>query len=250
MNISYYYNLQHATSILLSERHLEMIGCDLAEECLCIFVKHSKYLYGLDFLVHNEHSLIHIVDDARRYGLLDNISAFPFENHLGSLKRLIRSANKPLKQLYRRLSELNKIQKNTEPKDVQLNSNWRHNRGPLLSRTGCNQYNKICFQTVKLCTYYYARNNSYCLSLEKKVLQIHNILVYSETNIIFICKQFLSYKSLYTYPFDTSTLQIFVVETLSDIEVNITDILTKCIVFPLKDNTLAAFPLLHNIHAY
>lgn len=241
--------LQSAMSILLSKRHLNMLGCDLAEKFLCIFVKHSKHLYGLDFLVHNVHSLIHIVDDVRLYGVLDNISAFPFENHLGALKRLIRSANKPLKQLYRRLIELNQINKNAEPKDVQLNSNWRHSRGPLLSRTGSKQYNKIFFQNVKFCTYYYSRNNSYCLSEEKKVLQIHNILVYSETNIIFICKQFLSYKSLFTYPFDSSNLQIFVVDNLSVlIEINITDILTKCIVFPLKDNTLASFPLLHNIY--
>jgi len=36
---------------------------------------------------YNVHSLIHLVDDCRVYGVLDNFSAFTFENSFQSLKR-------------------------------------------------------------------------------------------------------------------------------------------------------------------
>ena len=56
-------------------------------------------------LVYNVHSLIHIVNDVRRYGCLDNISAVPFENYLGKLKKKIRRPQNPIAQIMRRLSE-------------------------------------------------------------------------------------------------------------------------------------------------
>ena len=31
-------------------------------------------------LVYNVHSLIHLAEDARNFGLLDNFSSFPFKN--------------------------------------------------------------------------------------------------------------------------------------------------------------------------
>ena len=43
------------------------------------------------------------------YGPLDRFSCFPFETYLGKLKRLIRSSNKPLAQLVRRISELDYV---------------------------------------------------------------------------------------------------------------------------------------------
>ena len=58
-----------------------------AEELLLLFVKKCDELYGPESLSYNVHSLIHLGDDARKYGCLDNISAFPFENFLQGLKK-------------------------------------------------------------------------------------------------------------------------------------------------------------------
>ena len=45
------------------------------------------------------------MNECASHGLLDSFSAFPFENCLGLIKRIIRSDHNPLAQLVRRLSE-------------------------------------------------------------------------------------------------------------------------------------------------
>lgn len=79
--------LHCSMSILLSQQHINTLGIPLARECLTVFVKHCEALYGKQFYVYNVHALYHICDDAEKYGPLDNISAFPFENYLGEIKK-------------------------------------------------------------------------------------------------------------------------------------------------------------------
>jgi hypothetical protein len=78
---------------------------DYAEELIVLFVKHYSDLYGANMVVYNVHNLIHLCDDRRKYGPLDNVSAFCFENSLGKLVTLIRKPSKPLEQLVRRFME-------------------------------------------------------------------------------------------------------------------------------------------------
>ena len=47
---------------------------------------------------------LHLADEVKRHGCLDSFSAFPYENHLGKIKKLIRKPEFPLVQLIRRLS--------------------------------------------------------------------------------------------------------------------------------------------------
>lgn len=57
----------------------------------------------------NMHCAIHVVDDIIITGSnFSGISSFPFENFLGKLKGLLRSANRPLTQ-FCRLHELDQI---------------------------------------------------------------------------------------------------------------------------------------------
>lgn len=95
-----------AVTILLSEYHINALGVNFAEKMLNIFIEHSKKIYGIEFLVYNVHVLCHLVDDVKKYGPLDMISAFPFENYFAKVKSLVRSPHKPLEQIYRRLHEL------------------------------------------------------------------------------------------------------------------------------------------------
>ena len=49
-------------------------------EKLCIaYVQQYSTIYRLN-TVYNVHSLIHLDDDVRRYGVLDSVSAFPYES--------------------------------------------------------------------------------------------------------------------------------------------------------------------------
>ncbi|CAN7944398.1 unnamed protein product, partial [Ixodes hexagonus] len=78
---------------------------DYAESLLEYFVSQTQELYGQESLVYNVHALTHLTNDVRSLGPLDTFSSFPFENHLGSLKKLVRSGNKPLAQMWKRLCE-------------------------------------------------------------------------------------------------------------------------------------------------
>lgn len=61
--------------------------CEYADQLLKLFVENFAKIYGPEFIVFNVHSLIHLAQDARKYGPLDKISCFPFETFLGKLKR-------------------------------------------------------------------------------------------------------------------------------------------------------------------
>ena len=52
-----------------------------AKEMLLHFVKSTKDIYGEEFLVYNIHSLLHLPEDVEKFGSLNNVSAFPFENY-------------------------------------------------------------------------------------------------------------------------------------------------------------------------
>lgn len=55
----------------------------------------------------NMHNLIHLADDVKNMGCsLFNVTAFSFENCLGKIKKLLRSGNRPLVQICRRLQEI------------------------------------------------------------------------------------------------------------------------------------------------
>jgi hypothetical protein len=102
--------LSVAMSILVSPT-LAQSYIEYASDLLTYFVKQARSLYGPTFLVYNVHSLLHIVEDVKHLGVVDEFSAFPFENHLHKIKKLVRSGKKPLVQIVKRLSEI----ENTDP---------------------------------------------------------------------------------------------------------------------------------------
>jgi len=79
---------------------------DYAGRLLHHFVENCACLYGDTFNVYNVHSLLHLVDDVKYFGTsLNQLNAFPYENFLQSLKRLIRSPSSPLVQVAKRIEE-------------------------------------------------------------------------------------------------------------------------------------------------
>lgn len=74
------------------------------------FVTNCRKLYGSTFTVYNVHNLLHIADDVEQFHCtLNEISAFPFENFLQALKKMVRNSRSPLIQVSNRLQESNKF---------------------------------------------------------------------------------------------------------------------------------------------
>jgi hypothetical protein len=93
-----------------------------ARQLLEAFVGDCRHLYGPHFTVYNIHSLSHIADDVQRLNQsLNDISAFPFENHLRKIKKMVRSAHNPITQVYKRLVEVERaggIRRMGHPKSI------------------------------------------------------------------------------------------------------------------------------------
>ena len=71
----------------------------------------SKFaaIFGPKHVVYNIHIFSHLFAFLKHFGTLDTFSCFPFESHLGQLKRLIHGPQDPAVQLFRRISELDSL---------------------------------------------------------------------------------------------------------------------------------------------
>lgn len=114
----------HAAIRLLCLKDLTPELFSFADQSLKYFVERFGMLYGKKHYVYNVHSLTHLVNDCKIYGPLETFGAFPFESLLGHLKTLLRSGNKPLAQLYKRMSEYEAL--NVRPFDdwVKKDFDW------------------------------------------------------------------------------------------------------------------------------
>ncbi|KAJ8914057.1 hypothetical protein NQ315_017578 [Exocentrus adspersus] len=101
-------------------------------------------LYGKEYISHNIHNLLHIIDDVRNFGPLDMFSAFPFENYMQSLKKLIRKSDKPLQQIIRRKAEIDYVDINIKSQTTYPQAQMEHTNGPLICNVSfLSQYGKI-----------------------------------------------------------------------------------------------------------
>jgi len=91
---------------ILNDPELCVENTNYARDLLRKFFELLPSFYGSSSQIMNSHNLIHIADDVEYTNMpLSAISAFPFENFLGKIKRMISGRNKPLAQLVRRISE-------------------------------------------------------------------------------------------------------------------------------------------------
>ncbi|KAJ8961593.1 hypothetical protein NQ314_005930 [Rhamnusium bicolor] len=143
---SNFLNLHVASLIMCSqEYHKDAQMLSYANDLMKYFVKKTCEMYGHDFVSHNVHNLVHLAGDVSLYGKLDNFSAFPFENYMSQLKKMLRKREKPLQQVIKRISEgrfIKKVIPTTSNSAVELFQ--QHYEGPLLQNfTGISQYKVV-----------------------------------------------------------------------------------------------------------
>lgn len=111
----HFLTLHIAIRILASteySKNLQLL--EYAEKLLNIFVTSFSRIYGIKYISHNIHNLLHLTSDVKKFGSLDIFSAFQFESYICGLKKLVRKGDKPLEQIAKRLHELNFCINNSE----------------------------------------------------------------------------------------------------------------------------------------
>lgn len=103
----HFLHLSTAVTILSCKYYSQYL--DIAQTLLNYYIEQFIDIYGIDSISSNVHNICHVVDDVRKFGSLPEISSYPFENHLGHIKALVRSGNLPLSQISRRILELSTL---------------------------------------------------------------------------------------------------------------------------------------------
>jgi len=130
---------------------------------------------------------MHLCDDYKEFGPLYQCSAFPFENYMGYLKKMLRKPHKPLEQIIKRYSEVCSLKSQMISKKHPFLTGL-HNRGPTLLNKG-KQFTSIIFKNMILKTHIEA--DSYFITHEKIIVKIINIIQKENSeDIVLICKQF------------------------------------------------------------
>lgn len=92
----------------MCSKHLAVSNATNTKKLLILFFHSLPKFYGPYIQSINFHNLIHIADDVTHMKCSLNLfSAFPFENFLMILKKLVRTPNNPLNQDANRLREIN-----------------------------------------------------------------------------------------------------------------------------------------------
>lgn len=236
--------LLHSAIFILSNEHFIKKYIDVAESSLRKFVFTSKNIMGEDFIVYNVHNLIHLTDDVRKYGSINEYSCFPFENYLSFLKNRIHSKKHVLQQIHRRLIEkdectVKKINKNEKEVKFQYKYNEKYDGNGDLTSFFCKKivyFNYVLSDTLP---------NNCVITTSKKVCLINRIVV-TNKHPVFEANSFRYTSDLYSTPLPSSHLNIFC-KSLTENKIltfEMQEILCKGFLIPHKDG-FGFFPLNH-----
>ena len=222
-----------------------------AKELLCTFVKNFAELFGSQFVVYNVHSLIHLSEDAEIHGALDSISCFPFENHLQSLKKVVRRPSNPLSQVINRLGEQSnsrtKPQRVTRESEATISLGKRRTNGPIPDGiVGDFSQHHQCQGKFFIS----AKDGDNCFLLNgATVILVSNILQVSG-DVYVAAMKYAECRPFYTYPFNSDRIGVLVVSQLiQDLEVFPVSALNagrKCVKANMADDSHIIIPILHD----
>lgn len=231
-----HFNSLHLAVFILSNNDLIRKHGSYANTLLKYFVEQFSSLYGKENISYNVHGLLHVCDDVKVFGNLNNYSAFPFENYLGQLKNLIKGGNRPLAQVCRRLSERDKIHSSPTTEEA------CHTAGPLLEDLNSPQFNKYYLKSSFLTS---DNRNCYCKLRTGEIIKVFNFATRkSDKKLCVIGKPCCELSALYSIPFDSREFGIYKFKTLGELDYwETTEILHKLIAVAANDSSIAVFPL-------
>ena len=242
--------------ILLNDRLLGQFR-ETASEFLTAFVMGFRDIYGDYQMCYNVHAMIHLAEDARLHGNLTYVNAFPFENHLGKMRKQLRRPGWTLEQLVKREYEQRSIAMKAEQLwHVQPDENVNmmkllalcKGEAPLpadVDRDKVVQYKSVSVNGVRYSTCPRDR----VVKCGGRIGEIRNIVSDSSvdgTNAYGCVSFYKNLKEFYTFPLCMSNVGFTEVSTLSKRvrRVEFTD-MTKMWLVRRSDGRQVAVELLH-----
>lgn len=200
----HFMHLVVAVRILLSPHQARDV-VQFSRRCLRNFVEKFSSIYSDHNLAYNVHSVIHIPDDYERYGCLDQISCFPFESYMCTLKRLVKRSGKELEQVVKRLHESSNF--SIPQPDVKEFAELKgiHCNGPLgdVSESDVIQYSEVVFRGRK-----FSLNGSddyvYCNSIYGRILNI----VKRGVHVVLLVQPFRDVTNVFVQPCNSSDVGV------------------------------------------
>lgn len=173
------------------------------QELLLLFVMNVAKIYGKEMIIHNSHNLIHIVEDAKKYGHTYNISCLPFENFLGKLKKMVRCPQNPVAQIVRRISEKSLAEQGSQ-RNVHENPYRKpHFAGPLPAPyLTCHQYKQYRSPAYVIT----CLKGDNCFEVGGQVMIVRNIFCTVDQEPHIVYDIFEKMESIFQYPLDSSCL--------------------------------------------
>lgn len=208
----------HCATFLVSSPTLCTQYVDYAESLYKHFVETFAILYGTDRVSYNVHCVLHLANDVRNFGPVDAFSAFPFENNMQFLKRLLRGQNTPLAQLYNRLKEREgKLAARTSSSARNSSSDIfqlvQEHKGCLLP-PGLTPPQYRCAEFRDFTLTVNPPNN--CCVVDNSIIIADSFARTTSTQApCIVGREFTDKKDFYTRPFPSSSIGIFAVSQLS-----------------------------------
>lgn len=220
---------------------------DLAGTILNEFVINFGLIYGTDHIVSNVHNLIHVYRDVQRFGNLNTLSAYKFENALRHLKLKVPPGRAPLEQIARRMIESNSIVK-VDP----INFNpptWQPYLKYYIKQQTISIYDAYKFIQISQNVYLSTKKSgdSFFLTRDKKIVGMKYAFKFNGE--YFVCGELYSDKSsFFSDPFDSKYIDIYVSngERTEFLYININRIECKLQRLCYKDS-FVFMPILHSL---
>lgn len=220
---------------ILSNSHMCLTLNEYAQSLLEWFVTNYKELYGIEYITHNVHNLVHLANDVKQFGCLDKFSAFKFESFMSRLKRKVKNSGRPLQQVVNRVMEENAQPiKSSYPKSY-----------PIVHRSK----NLPTIETVEYPGFSISikKNENCCLLDDQSIFLID--FIFKKNKIIYMKGvRVITTTSLFFSPCDSKKLNISIIDDKSIIEpatIPVKLVQTKCLrLQQFGQNNCTVIPLL------
>jgi len=232
---------------------------DYAESLAKYFLKTFCDVYGKGNVSYNVHSIIHLVKDAKKYGVIDNFSSFPYENYLQHIKKIVQPGRAPLVQLYNRIVEEREC---NITRGLYINFPVLygcHSKGPLqcsILNKSILQYSTLIMKLFTIRVTFENRKSTKkddCVIFSSSVICIVQNILKIDDKLFLLCKQFEKVIPIYNEPFSSASVGMFECSKLSPILklFPISNIQFKACYLPNKNNDLTlsfyVCTLLHSV---